>query len=48
MKPGGGGHTLYGANKKGGRGENKTRNETPILASFKFICLFPYVMEYVE
>ena len=41
MKPGGGGHTLYGADKRG-RGENKARNETPVLGSFKFNCLVPY------
>ena len=28
---------VYGADKKGeGRGENKARNEMPVLASFKF------------
>ena len=42
MKLGGGGHTLYGADKRGGRGENKARNETPVLGSFKFNCLVPY------
>ena len=32
---------LYGADKRGGRGENKARNEMPILGSFKFNCLVP-------
>ena len=42
MKPGRVGHTLYGADKRGGRGENKARNETPVLGSFKLNCLVPY------
>ena len=37
-----GGHTLYGADKRGGRGENKAKNETSVLGSFKFNCLVPY------
>ena len=45
MKLGGGGHTLYGADKRGRRGENKARNETPVLGSFKFNCLVPYVFQ---
>ena len=40
MKPGGG-HTLYGTDKKEERGKNKARNEMPILGSFKFNCLVP-------
>ena len=40
MKLGGGG-IHYMEPTRGGAGENKARNETPVLGSFKFNCLVP-------
>ena len=42
MKPGGGAYTIWSRQEGGGQGENKDRNETPVLGSFKFNCLVPY------
>ena len=41
MKLGGGGAYAIWSRQEGGRGENKARNETPVLGSFKFNCLVP-------
>ena len=46
MKLGGGGGIRYmEPTRGGGRDENKARNETPVLGSFKFNCLVPYVFQ---
>ena len=42
LKPGAGGAYAIWSRQEGGRGENKARNETPVLGSFKFNCLVPY------
>ena len=40
----GGGHMIYGADKRGRLGENKARNEMSIVGSLKFNCLVPYYL----
>ena len=42
MKLGGGGaYAIWSRQEGGGQGENKARNETPVLGLFKFNCLVP-------